>query len=209
MNRVVALVDGFNLYYSVREASNETGASLKWLDLKGFCSSFLDPIGGGATLYRVVYFSAYETHKSRSKVQRHKTYVEALNATGVETRMARFKWKERWCKTCSTLQPGYEEKETDVALAVRLLELFALNECETVVLVTGDTDLLPAIRTSHRLYPDKQVWVAPPHKRWNTQLAQEADDSIKIKRKKYFTHQLPNPVIRSSDGMEIWKPVGW
>ena len=107
MNRVVALVDGFNLYYSVRDVSNETGASLKWLDLRGFCSSFLDPIGGGATLERVVYFSAYETHKSRSKVQRHKTYVEALNATGVETQMARLKWKERRCKTCSTLQPGY------------------------------------------------------------------------------------------------------
>ena len=89
------------------------------------------------------------------------------------------------------------------------MELLALNVCETVVLVTGDTDLPPAIRTSHRLYPDKQVWVAPPHKRWNTQLVEEADDSIKIKRKKYFTHQLPNPVIRSSDGMEIWKPTDW
>ena len=34
MNRVVVLVDGFNLYYSVCEAVKETGASLKWLDLR-------------------------------------------------------------------------------------------------------------------------------------------------------------------------------
>ena len=41
MNRVVVLVDGFNLYYSICDAVNDTGASLKWLDLKGLCESLL------------------------------------------------------------------------------------------------------------------------------------------------------------------------
>ena len=47
MNRVVVLVDGFNLYYSICDAVNDTGASLKWLNLKGLCESLLRCEGHG------------------------------------------------------------------------------------------------------------------------------------------------------------------
>lgn len=118
--------------------------------------------GRDATLEQVIYFSAFEMHKKPATVIRHKTYIEALKATGAIPKVARFKWKPRYCHGCRRGYDGYEEKETDVAVAVMLLELFADDACDIVVLVTGDTDFLPAIRTVHRMHKHKQVWVAPP-----------------------------------------------
>ena len=40
MNRTTFLVDGFNLYHSLRTASEELGgASTKWLDLHVICQT--------------------------------------------------------------------------------------------------------------------------------------------------------------------------
>jgi uncharacterized LabA/DUF88 family protein len=211
MNRVTFLVDGFNLYHSLREAAKATGASLKWLDLQSLCASYLSAIGGAARLEQVFYFSAFAhflTPKDPRVIVRHKALVSALRATGVVPMMGRFKWKPRWCPTCKVEHPGHEEKETDVAIAVMLMELCIKDACDTAVLVSGDTDLLPAIRTARRLYPDKQVWVAFPHGRYNAELAEAADNSITIKRKKYRQHQLTDPVVLA-DGRKAHKPAEW
>jgi len=171
----------------------------------------MSAIGGAAQVEQVFYFSAYAhflTPKDPGVIVRHRTYVNALSATGVVTVMGRFKWKPRWCPTCKKENPGHEEKETDVAIAVKLIVLFVTDACEMAVLVSGDTDLLPAIRTARRLYPEKQVWVAFPHGRYNAELAEAADNGMTIKRKKYDKFQLPNPVLLP-DGRKAHKPPEW
>jgi uncharacterized LabA/DUF88 family protein len=211
MNRVSFLVDGFNVYHSVRAAAESTGESLKWLDLRSLCSSYLSAIGGAAQRERIYYFSAYAhflTPKDPGVIVRHRTYVSALRATGVEPVMSRFKWKPRWCPICKVEHPGHEEKETDVAIAVMLMELCIEDSFDTAVLVSGDTDLLPAIRTVRRLFPEKQIWAAFPHGRYNAELAEAVDQSITIKRKKYGQHQLPDPVVLA-DGRKASKPIEW
>lgn len=111
----------------------------------------------------------------------------------MEVQLGRFKEKDVWCPTCKTSFKRHEEKETDVAVAVKLLELFALNACDTVVLVTGDTDLAPAIRIAKTLYPQKRIWVVFPYGRYNTELKVLAHGTIKVKAKRYTANQLPNP----------------
>ncbi|TAH38286.1 MAG: NYN domain-containing protein [Planctomycetota bacterium] len=44
-----------------------------------------------------------------------------------------------------------EEKETDVAIAVAILEGMLDPAVDTIVLVSGDTDLVPALRAGKRL----------------------------------------------------------
>ena len=45
-NRVAFLVDGFNVYYSILDAINDLGGiSLKWLNLRAFCESYLHLFG--------------------------------------------------------------------------------------------------------------------------------------------------------------------
>src|SRR6266568_532850 len=207
-NRVCFLVDGFNVYHSVVAAqAGRKGASMKWLDLRALCESYLSSIGGGATLQRVFYFSAYMDWIP-DKAARHATYVAALRATGVEVQLHRFKEKEVWCKVCKKAYVHHEEKETDVAIAVKLLELCAVDACETIVIVTGDTDLAPAIRTAKVLWGSKQIWVLFPFARHNAELKLIAHGHLKMKARRYLSYQLPNPVKVSATDL-IWKPTTW
>jgi uncharacterized LabA/DUF88 family protein len=207
-NRVCFLVDGFNVYHSIIEALKvKPTASMKWLDFQAFCRSFLPSIGRDATLEKVFYFSASADFRP-AKAARHTVLVAALRSTGVEIQLGRFKEKEVWCTTCKTNFKRHEEKETDVAVAVKLLELLAVNACDTIVLVSGDTDLAPAIRTAKTLYADRRIWVIFPYGRHNAELKALAHGTIQVKAKRYIANQLPNPV-KVSDTELIWKPVDW
>src|SRR5438034_8541610 len=166
-----------------RKPGNPT-ASMKWLDFQAFCSSFLPLISRDATLEKVFYFSASADFRP-DKAARHAILVAALRSTGVAVQLGRFKEKDIRCPECKTNFTRHEEKETDVAVAVKLLELLAVNACETVVLLTGDTDLAPAIRTAKTLYPDKRIWVIFPYSRHNAQLKALAHGTIQVKAKRY------------------------
>jgi hypothetical protein len=51
MNRTVFIIDGFNLYHSTRDASNDLGGqSTKWLDVRALCESYLYTISKTARL---------------------------------------------------------------------------------------------------------------------------------------------------------------
>jgi len=202
------LVDGFNLYHSIIEALEvQPAASMKWLDLLALCRSYLSAIGRDATLERIFYFSALPEWRP-DKMARQAIYVAALKTTGVEVQLGRFKEKEAMCFSCGATFKRHEEKETDVAVAVKLMELFLLNACDTVVLVTGDTDLAPAIRTAKVRWPEKKVWALFPFGRHNAELKAIAHGHIKIKANAYLKSQIPNP-IKISDAELLWKPTGW
>ena len=68
--------------------------------------------------------------------------------------LGRFKSKEVYCSKCKSFHIRYEEKETDVAIAVMLTRLCLLNEVDTVVLITGDTDVAPAVRMVKSCCPE-------------------------------------------------------
>lgn len=134
--RVTFLVDGFNLYHSVRRAMRDTGERhLRWLDLTSLLRSYLYVFGTGADLEAVHYFTAYAHHLSGSNpgvVSRHRTFVEALEGTGVRVHVARFKKKSIRCPACRTRFKRHEEKETDVAIGVTAMELLHNDRCDTL-----------------------------------------------------------------------------
>jgi len=213
MNRVVFLADGFNLYHSLAQAQRDAGgATTKWLNLMSLCASFLPLVGRAsgerATLERVYYFSAPPTHRSQGKQERHTLYVRCLRATGVNVELARFKSKQIWCPNCRKQFIAHEEKETDVAIATRLFEVCHSDEAETIVLLTGDTDLAPAARTCKRLFPAKLILFAFPYKRTNSELVAISAESFSIKRRSCLRHQFPDP-LTLPDGTSVTKPASW
>lgn len=213
MNRVLFLVDGFNLYHSLADAQRDArGACTKWLDLKRLCSSYLQVagrvLGERASLERIDYFSAIPTHRSQAKQGRHALYLRCLRGMGVHVELARFKGKHVYCPRCGAFFVSHEEKETDVAIGARLFEVCQSDEADTVVLMSGDTDLAPALRTCKRLYPHKVMFFAFPYKRRNVELAALAPESFAIKLRSVVRHQLPDPLILP-DGTTISKPSNW
>lgn|GEM_PF-698725 len=142
MNRVVCLVDGFNLYHSLREVERGHGHSLRWLDLNALCSSLLHAVPGRCEVAGIVYFSAMARHREAARpgaVARHLRYVDALQATGVETILGHFKRRQVRCPYCGRVRDRWEEKQTDVGIAVRLVKLAATDACERVLVVSGST----------------------------------------------------------------------
>lgn len=176
MNRVSFLVDGFNLYHSVRQAAKVLKTSTKWLDISRLCASYLplvrDVVGEKTELRSIYYFSALAKHLEAidpDVTARHREFIRCLEDTGMLVVISRFKAKDIKCPNpkCNNAFVRYEEKETDVAIASKLLEIFFVNECDTAVLVTGDTDLAPAFRTANRLFPKKHMLFPIRERTWN------------------------------------------
>lgn len=119
--RTTFLIDGFNLYHSVIEASIDLhGASTKWLNIRALCESYLYTLGPNNKTEQLYYFSALAHHKTardRGTVARHLAFIDCLKSTGFQVELARFKEKWVWCDGCKQIRLRHEEKETDVALA--------------------------------------------------------------------------------------------
>jgi hypothetical protein len=128
MNRTTFLIDGFNLYHSLNDACRDLRRrGIKWLNINKFCLSYIPHITPRASLEQIYYFTAFAYHRQKNDphiIQRHKLLIECLTATGVNVEMGRFKAKQVYCNGCRTDVRHYEEKETDVAISAKLLELF-------------------------------------------------------------------------------------
>jgi len=210
---VACVVDGFNVYHSICDLRARCGHDYRWLDVKSLCESHLHLVGGGAQVGSVGYFSAFATHLRRSdsdKLARHRLYVAALKSTGVRVHLGRFKRKDVIFSSsgCRVWLRRHEEKETDVAMAVRLVESAASGACAALLLVSGDTDLAPALRAARSLAPDKPILALFPFRRANRDLARLCSASFKLSEKSYAANQLPDVVVLGS-GKEVRKPAAW
>jgi len=211
MNRVVFLIDGFNVYHSILSIRNKTGYRARWLNLSSLCKSYLSLFGKDARLQDIYYFSAlahYLSAKAPNKITKHKNYITCLKSLGVHVELGRFKKKNVFCDQCKNNILKHEEKETDVAIAVKLLEIIFTDSCDNAVIVSGDTDLSPAVRKCAELFPEKKILFAFPFARKSKELLSLAPGSFSIRKKQYIRHQLPDPVILA-DGKEIRKPDSW
>ncbi len=216
MSRTSFLIDGFNLYHSCRDIQEQHNIRVKWLNLYSFCSSILPDIssvlpgiGRTATLQDIFYFSAFAHHlNAPGVIIRHEAYIKCLKQTGVSDEMSRFKPKEITCPICNAQFERYEEKETDVAIASKMFELLKKQACDIIVLVSGDTDLCPVVRTCMSLFPDKHIVIAFPYGRRNSELASLAP-SFRLKKERYVSNQFPEIVTFSSEWLSIPKPFDW
>lgn len=211
MNRVSFLIDGFNLYHSVVDLRRIHKTGSKWLDIYQLCNSYVYLFGKEAKLDSVHYFSALAHHLLPSDpemVTRHRQFIRCLKDTGIIPQLAKFKKKFVFCENCNHKNKRHEEKETDVAIAAKIFELFHKDQADTIILVTGDTDLKPVVLTAKELYPNKTILFGFPFKRKNTELSKIAPGSFQIKQKMYENCILSDPYILKN-GKEIPKPKEW
>jgi len=213
MDRAIFLVDGFNLYHSIVQAQADTsGVCVKWLDLRGLCLSYLHMARRHAEarveLTAIHYFSAPPTHRSEEKQSRHALYMRCLRSSGIQVHLGRFKSKTVRCSLCHREDVRHEEKETDVAIAMQLMEICHTGRADSVVLVTGDTDLAPAVRTCQRIFPAVSVCFAFPYRRHNAELKQLCPASFNISSGSYLKHQYPDE-FQLANGQPVTKPLQW
>lgn len=212
--KVSFLIDGFNLYGSIVEVLRSKSINCKWLNIYSLLSSYLPLIDGNAKLEEVYFFTAIQDYLKKqypNKIRRHLDYIKCLKSTGVIVERGRFKKKDVYYKNrdCKVWLLKHEEKETDVAVAVKLLELLHLNKCDVCAIVSGDTDLLPAVRTAQRLFSNKLILFVIPYVRSHSkELSKVAPRSFKMHFQQYINHQFPQSV-QLADGTIISQPIEW
>ena len=112
----------------------------------------------------IFYFSAFATWKP-GPYKRHKEYIKALKAVGVIPVLGRFKEKDKFCKKCRVKWKDHEEKETDVNIGIHMLREGYRDSCDHFLLISGDSDLTPAVRMIRDEFPKKTVKILLPYSR--------------------------------------------
>jgi uncharacterized LabA/DUF88 family protein len=196
MNRVITYIDGFNLYHALDDLQRPY---LKWVDLWGLSASLLRR---GEALQAVKYFTAYATWRPDAYA-RHRHYVLALKARGVEVHLARFKRKPERCRRCGSSWTRHEEKETDVHISVQLVADAFREAFDRAVLITADSDLKPAISMAREAHPASEVLVVAPPGRFAS--ARDLRPRLELTAGRVGRNLLPAEVRH--DGGTIRRPV--
>lgn len=203
--RVIAYVDGLNLYYGLKSAG---WRRYYWLDLWQLVEKFLRP---NQRLGAVRYFTAAFL-PDPDDPQRHirqDAYLQALaTLPDLHIQLGQMMPKSRTCPQCGMALASYEEKMTDVNIAVALLNDAQDDLFDVAIIISADSDLAGPITAIRRRYPGKPVIVAFPPKRASKELRSIATASLRIGRDRLRDSQFP-PRIVNADGYTIAKPTQW
>lgn len=205
MRRVRMYVDGFNLFYGLRAKG---WSRYYWLDLRRLAENLLRP---GQRLEAVRYFTARiePDPTDFGKQSRQNTYLEALaTLPDLYIHYGYFQVKSLRCRFCGRISRTYEEKMTDVNIAVELLRDAHDDAFDVAILVSGDGDLAGPLRALRQRYATKQVLLAFPPQRSSKALRKEATAFKSIGRDALRDNQLP-PRITKADGFVLERPPSW
>jgi uncharacterized LabA/DUF88 family protein len=201
MEKVIFFIDGFNLYHAL---DNKRFYRYKWLDLSALAQKFISKKDKIEDIY---YFTAL-AFWSADKLKRHKEFIKAQEIKGTKIIYGEFKKKDKKCRLCNKWYKTFEEKQTDVNIAVKLFKLAIQNRYDKAFIISGDSDLIPSIEAVKSTFPDKQIGVIIPIGRSAEQLKQTCDFYMKMKEKHLKASILPD-VINLGDGKSLERPQWW
>jgi uncharacterized LabA/DUF88 family protein len=199
--RVNIYVDGFNFYFGIK---SKGWRKYYWLDIVGFFSLFIKP---GQELRNVLYFTA--TPKDRGKKDRQDLFFSA-NKVDNKFKLIFGKYIEKKVRFGGKEYRTYEEKQTDVNIAVELIRNVIQNKCEVSVIVSADSDLLPPIRLIRELYPTHKIICFFPPKRYSRDLSNHADAIINLERyESRFKRSILPDHVKLANGYVVKRPKKW
>ena len=201
MEKVIFFFDGFNLYHAL---ANKRFYRYKWIDLTSLAEKFVTKKDKIEDIY---YFTALAIW-SPDKVRRHKAFIKAQEIKGVKTIYGEFRRRDKECRICKKTYQTFEEKQTDVNIAIQLFKLSIQEKYDKALIISGDSDLIPAIEAVKSTFPHKKIGVIIPIGRSAEQLKQTCDFYMKMKEKHLKASMLPD-VINLGDDKKIERPNHW
>lgn len=207
MKRSIIYVDGFNLYYGALK-----GTAWKWLDLE----RYFGLLRQDDDIVEIKYFTAEVTGPKRRK---QLVYLNALEQSSKVTIIKGvFKNRRLTCQVRNCHFRGSkvfrvpEEKGTDVNIAVQLLGDVLQDSIERAIVVSGDSDLVPAVALARKCRPNVRITVYvpanDPTRGAATELRAAAHSHKTLPTALLARAQLPDPVL-AKDGSPISRPADW
>jgi hypothetical protein len=205
MPKVTVYVDGFNLYYAIRNTP------YKWLDIKALCARML-PID---TIGTIKYFTAQVNARPHDPQQpvRQQIYLRALK-TLPEVKIYFGHFLTHSCRmTLTGVLPTQkvwvdktEEKGSDVNIASHLLMDTFMKAHDVAVLITNDSDLAEPVRMASQELK-VPVGILNPHEFHSKQLKKLATFIKRIRQSDLAACQFPT-ILTDKNG-SFSKPTVW
>jgi len=185
----IIYVDGFNLFYGLLKGSN-----YKWLDIQ----KYFEYLRTDDNIITIKYFT---TEISGSKKINQKAYLDALKTLPkVQIYYGKFKTKDVECFINRCHYKGNRifyipiEKRTDVNIASNLVsDSMMLKNIKRLIIISGDPDLVPAIKKVKEISPKKEIIVYVPLK---SQKGKKDANAIRRAADKHKT--LPSNLLSKS-----------
>ena len=201
--RVIAYIDGFNLYYGLK---SKGWHRYYWLNLQELIQNLIKPY---QDLMRTKYFTA-RISGPPDKQKRQTTYIEALGTlSNLDIYYGKYQLNPRNCKRCNYFEEVPSEKMTDVNIAVELMSDAFQNQYDVAYLLSADSDLAPVITHIRSLFPEKKIVVAFPPGRHSKDLENKARFSFTIGRGALAKSLFPEEVKKATGYVlkcpDLWK----
>jgi uncharacterized LabA/DUF88 family protein len=202
MDKVIVYIDGFNLYFGLREKYDR---KYIWLDIEKLSRSLLKK---DQTLIVIKYFTSRITC-NRQKINRQNTYLDALQTlSSVEIYYGHYLINEHVCPYCSHKEKIPTEKMTDVNIATHLLVDSFTDKYDVAILISADSDLVGPVKQVRSLFPNKKTVIAFPPERVSFELKNSAHAYFHIGKQKFQQSQFPDLVI-GQNGYPLHRPETW
>jgi len=202
MKRVVVFIDGFNIYHAID--CNPEWHVYKWLDFAKLAMLFVPKT---EKIEEILYFTALATWMPE-KMARHRVFIKAIELQGVNSIYGVFKVRDKFCNNCEEWYTAHEEKQTDVNIATHLFKLAVEDRFDKALIISGDSDLVPAIKAVRTTFPTKQVGVVIPIGRKSEELKQICDFYMRMRLKHIRDSRFPDE-IDVGDGKFLSCPEQW
>ncbi len=202
MERVIAYVDGFNLYHGLKERGLR---KFYWLNIQSLVENILKP---DQTLVRVNYFTSRVSNPP-AKVKRQGAFIEALQTLPkVKIYFGHYVPSKTTCRACGNVSTAPREKRTDVNIAAVMLHDAYRKHMENAILISADTDLIGPLNVIKQIHPGIKRTIAFPPGRFSDHLKREASGWFHIGEDKFAKSLFPQRVINKS-GYALEKPALW
>jgi len=202
MKKVIAYIDGFNMYFGLK---SKGWNHLYWLDIQKMCSYLLKE---NQNLIFTKYFTSKIT-KPVDKQNRQNKYLDALNTLyDFEIYYGRYQMNPFTCNKCDKTYNIPNEKKTDVNISTELIFDAFDDNFDVAFLFSADSDLVPTLKKIKDRFPEKNIVLMFPPNRNSEELKTVGYPYLRVGKGILTRSQFPDE-IQTISGFIIRKPIEW
>lgn len=212
MKKTILYIDGYNWYHAIFKHRPEW----KWLDLNKF-ARWLRPHDHIAAIKMFSAMVEPQNPTSDARERQDKYFKALKTLPQIRVILGAFQPREVQCRAhCKQVYIVAEEKKTDVNIAVEMLSDATENSVDSMCLISGDSDIQPAVECIARKYPaiDLTVYVpALPNERALRRTDYYRTKNLPVECKflpldGFQQNQLPH-LVKLPDGTFAARPHAW
>jgi uncharacterized LabA/DUF88 family protein len=205
----IAYVDGFNLYYGLRDSCDGAGIRWRWIDIPRLCRMIVPEV----EVTHLKYFTARVQPQGHAKAKRQARFLRALRSLpNVSIHYGSFIQKEAEMRLASNRSRRVrvlrtEEKGSDVNLATHLVvDGLVKHAFGVAVVVSNDSDLVYPIQVVRA--GGCEVGVLNPHLDQPSAELRKVASWVRPIRPRAVRMVPLAPELRDADGV-FRKPPAW